>query len=117
MGLLMAPSTPLVAHGEPIPSLHGPIFPEELRWTKPAPDQNAHCQSIIVELTMDHPWAIIVQSMKVTLMGSIFTGRYGNAMRIIKMSPMRRQFITLCFLESLERNGWRLKDCESFERK
>ncbi|KAG1849821.1 hypothetical protein C8R48DRAFT_778415 [Suillus tomentosus] len=47
-------------------------FSEDLRWTKTIPDQNARCQLILAELGIDHPWAIIVQSMRVTIMGIDF---------------------------------------------
>ncbi|KAG1772136.1 hypothetical protein EDD22DRAFT_1021159 [Suillus occidentalis] len=36
---------------------------EDLRWTtRSAPDGNSHCQSILADLPVDHPWSLIVST-------------------------------------------------------
>jgi hypothetical protein len=91
---------------------------EDLRWTtRSAPDGNSHCQSILADLPVDHPWSLIVRSLKTTMFGSLITGRYGNTMRVVKLWPFRHQFITQCFLEGLSRIGWSYQDCKNIDRK
>ncbi|KAG2737100.1 hypothetical protein P692DRAFT_20823928, partial [Suillus brevipes Sb2] len=86
---------------------------EDLRWTtRSAPDGNSHCQSILADLPVDHPWSLIVRSLKTTMFGSLITGRYGNTMRVVKLWPFRHQFITQCFLEGLSRIGWSYQDLD-----
>lgn len=90
---------------------------EELRWTKTNPEHNAHCQSVLGALSADHVWSKIVRSLNMTLMASLITGRYGNTMRVVKLSPFRRQFLTQCFLEALSRLGISYEACKDINRK
>ncbi|KAG2039137.1 hypothetical protein BDR03DRAFT_981148 [Suillus americanus] len=66
-------------------------------------------------LPVNHPWLLIARSLKMTLFGSLITGRYGNAMRVVKLWPYRHQFITQCFLEALLRIGFSYQDCQNID--
>ncbi|KAG1882188.1 hypothetical protein F4604DRAFT_1678598 [Suillus subluteus] len=61
---------------------------EELHWVaRSTPDDNSHCQFILGELPVDHSWSLIIRSLKMSLFGSLITGRYGNTMRVVKLWP------------------------------
>lgn len=89
---------------------------DDLRWTEHSPSgDNSRCQHILGALPVNHPWLLIARSLKMTLFGSLITGRYGNAMRVVKLWPYRHQFITQCFLEALLRIGFSYQDCQNID--
>ncbi|KAG2738202.1 hypothetical protein P692DRAFT_20759388, partial [Suillus brevipes Sb2] len=89
---------------------------DDLRWTEHSPSgDNSRCQHILGALPVNHPWLLIVRSLKMTLFGSLITGRYGNVMRVVKLWPYRHQFITQCFLEALLRIGFSYQDCQNID--